>query len=178
MKFSKILLVVLVSFVIGCTTKPKEVKKQPKWTKDQSIEMQKVFAQEEEQEIEDFLKRHSDWKMTKTGTGLRYFIYKKSEYSDTAKAGDIVVVDFDVSLLDGTHCYSSKENGEEQFMVEKTDIESGLHQAMKLMCTDDKGKFILPSALAHRLIGDLDKIPPLMTVVYDIHVKKIIHNEN
>ncbi len=157
--------------------KPKQ-KKDPKWSKEQSIEMQSTFTQEEDEEIESFLKRHPDWKMTKTGTGLRYFIYHKSENNDTARVGDIVIVDFDISLLDGTQCYSSNDRGSENFMVERTDIESGLHEAMKLMCTGDKAKFILPSHLAHGLIGDLEKIPPLTTVIYDIYLKEIKHNEN
>ncbi len=174
----KLIFFITLLLICSCETPQQQQKKDPKWTKEQSIEMQSTFTQEEDEEIESFLKRHPDWKMTKTGTGLRYFIYYKSENNDTAKVGDIVTVDFDISLLDGTLCYSSKEKGEDSFMVERTDIESGLHEAMKLMCTDDKAKFILPSHLAHRLIGDLEKIPPLSPVIYDIHLKKIKHHEN
>ena len=58
-------------------------------------------------------------------------------------------------------------------MIEKTDIESGLHEALKYMCTNDKALFILPSHLAHGLIGDQDKIPPLQSLIYDIHLIKI-----
>jgi len=173
------ILSIIFSLVIlwSCQEPKPQHKKDPKWTKEQSIEMQNTFSNEEEEEIDAFLNRHPDWKMTETGTGLQYFIYQKSENTDSAKVGDIVLVDFDISLLDGTKCYSSKEKGDENFMVERTDIESGLHEAMKLMCTDDKAKFILPSHLAHGLIGDLDKIPPLTSVIYDIHLKEIIHNE-
>jgi gliding motility-associated peptidyl-prolyl isomerase len=173
------ILSIIITLVLlwSCQGQKPEQKKDIKWTKEQSIQMQNTFSNEEEEEINAFLKRHPDWKMTETGTGLRYFIYEKSKNIDSAKVGDIVIVDFNISLLDGTQCYSSKEKGEENFMVEKTDIESGLHEAMKLMCTDDKAKFILPSHLAHGLIGDLDKIPPLVSVIYDIHLKEIKHNE-
>jgi len=34
----------------------------------------------------------------------------------------------------------------------------------------DHAKLIIPSHLAHGLIGDLDKIPPLTTLVMDIHL--------
>ncbi len=162
---------------VSCNEEEEKVIYEPKWTKEQSIDMNSTFSYEEEDEINSFLKRRPDWKMTKTGSGLQYFIYHKSENIDSAKFGDIVFVDFSVSLLDGTECYSSKETGTESFMVEKTDIESGLHEAMKLMCTGDKAKFILPSHLAHGLIGDLDKIPPLVAVVYDIELIKIKKNE-
>jgi len=84
-----------------------------------------------------------------------------------------VTVDFEITLLDGSLCYSSQENGPESFIVEKADVESGLHEAMQLMCTGDRAKFILPSRMAHGLIGDEEKIPPLAPVVYDIHLLKI-----
>lgn len=147
----------------------------PDWNQDHSSDMNQVFSDEEEDEIDLFVKRHADWKVSETGTGLRHFIYSKSKNSDTAKVGDIVLVDFEISLLDGSVCYSSKENGPESFVVERADIESGLHEAMQLMCTDDKAKFILPSRMAHGLIGDEEKIPPLTPVVYDIHVIQIEH---
>ena len=156
--------------LVGCgedqpTQKPVE---DPVWTKEESINMHSTFAAEEEEEIENFLSHRPDWKCTRTGTGLRYFIYHKSENKDTARVGDEVLVDFEISLLDGTICYSSENDGPESFIVEKTDIESGLHEGMQYMCTGDKAKFILPSHMAHGMIGDTEKIPPMMPTVYDI----------
>lgn len=165
----------LLFLFAGCSAEPEEqvVKPEPEWTQENSSDMNSIFAEEEDEEIELFLKRHHDWNMTKTGTGLRYFIYSKSENNDTAKVDDVVTVDFEITLLDGTICYSSTENGPESFMVEKADIESGLHEGMQYMCTGDRAKFILPSHMAHGLIGDEEKIPPLTAVVYDIHLIKI-----
>lgn len=173
---NKIFTILFLSIIlIACSGEHKEqvMVKDPNWTKDNSSDMNAVFTQEEEDEIELYLKRHQDWKMTKTGTGLRYFIYSKSDNHDTARVDEIVTVDFEISLLDGTICYSSSEKGPESFVVEKADIESGLHEGMQQMCTGDKAKFILPSRMAHGLIGDEEKIPPLAPVIYDIHLLKI-----
>lgn len=147
----------------------------PNWTPETSSTMHAVFAEEEDQEIENFLGHRPDWKVTKTGTGLRVFVYSRSGNSDTARVGDQVLVDFNIELLDGTECYNSGEKGPEAFIVEKSDLESGLHEGMQHMCTGDKAKFILPSHLAHGLIGDSDKIPPLTPVIYDIHCLEIAH---
>lgn len=178
--FKYILFLLPFLLSVSCTEEAPIIEQPlPEWTKEESINMQSVFVEEEEDEINSFLKRHSDWKMTKTETGLRYFIYEKSTHNDTARIYDEVTVDFEIDLLDGTHCYSSKTNGPESFMIEKTDIESGLHEALKYMCTDDKALFILPSHLAHGLIGDSDQIPPLVPIIYDIHLIKInSENEN
>jgi len=159
--------------LLACAEEEVPVQKDPEWSQEQSIEMMSTFSSAEDQEIDLFLKRHEDWKMTKTGTGLRYMIYQKSDTLDSVFVGDIVTVDFAITLLDGTECYSSTVNGPESFVVEKTDIESGLHEAVKLMCPGDKGKFILPSHIAHGLIGDTDMIPPLTPVVYDMHLLKV-----
>ncbi len=173
MKFSSIL-ILLSSFTFLSCTEEETIQPLPKtdWNTEESINMQSAFLEEENDEINSFLTHHKDWKMTKTGSGLRYFIYEKSEHTDTVKVYDEVSLYFDVKLLDGTVCYSQTEEIQ-QFMIEKTDIESGLHEALKYMCTNDKALFILPSHLAHGLIGDQDKIPPLQTLIYDIHLIKI-----
>lgn len=168
--------VLSIYLIASCTErKVQELEQTPNWTQDESINMNATFAEEEDQEIENFLSHRPDWKMTKTGTGLRYFIYEKSENNDTARVDDQVLVDFTIELLDGTICYTSEENGPEGFVVEKADIEAGLHEGVQQMCTGDKAKFILPSHMAHGLIGDEDKIPPLSAVIYDIHLLEIAH---
>jgi len=162
-------------FLFACSEEKVIEQADPQWTPETSSDMHAVFADEEDEEIENFLKHRPDWRTIKTGTGLRVFVYSKSENSDTAKVGDQVLVDFNIELLDGTECYNSSEKGPEAFVVEKTDLESGLHEGMQFMCTGDKAKFILPSHLAHGLIGDSDKIPPLTPVIYDIHCLEIAH---
>jgi FKBP-type peptidyl-prolyl cis-trans isomerase len=173
MKIISITLTLFCLTFLSCTEE-ETIKALPEsnWTTDESISMQSAFLAEENDEIDSFLKHHKDWEMTKTGSGLRYFVYEKSEYNDTAKVYDEVSLYFEVKLLDGTICYTQQEDIQ-KFMIEKTDIESGLHEALKYMCTNDKALFILPSHLAHGLIGDQDKIPPLQTLIYDIHLIKI-----
>ncbi len=157
---------------LGCSEEVELVQPDPDWSTEQSIEMNSTFSSVEDGEIDQFLGRHKDWKMIKTGSGLHYMIYQRSEMTDTIEVGDVVTVDFEISLLNGDVCYSSSKNGPESFVVEKTDIESGLHEAVKLMHTGDRGKFILPSHLAHGLLGDTDKIPPLSPVIYDMTLVK------
>ncbi len=145
----------------------------PNWTKDESIDMNATFSAEENEEIDLFLRTHNDWKMTETGTGLRYMIYEDSVGGDSVHIGEQVSVDFEISLLNGEVCYTSEEGKPEQFIVEKSDIESGLHEGVKYMTVGDRAKFILPSHTAHGLIGDTEKIPPLSPVIYDIKLLKV-----
>lgn len=174
----KYLLPALILVVVACKNdNPKMEVANPNWSKDESIKMNSEFAAEEDNEIDVFLMTRPDWKMKETGTGLRYMIYKNGMGTDSAKVGDAVTVDFEITLLSGEICYSSKENGAETFLVEKSDIESGLHEGIKYLTVGDRAKFIIPSRAAHGLIGDTDKIPPLSPVIYDIELLKIDKND-
>lgn len=156
----------------ACNQEIETIEQKISWSQEESIQMNATFSKEETEAIDGFLKRRPDWHVKKTGSGLTYFIYDKTENTQP-KVGDVVWVNFTVSLLNNKICYSSKRGSPESFMIEKSDIESGVHESVQLMTEGSKGKFILPSHLAHGLIGDLDQIPPLETVVYDIELVKI-----
>jgi FKBP-type peptidyl-prolyl cis-trans isomerase len=85
----------------------------------------------------------------------------------------MVSVNYTISLLDGTVCYSSVKDGSKDFKVEGDNIESGLHEAVLLMHTGDKAKFILPSYMANGLQGDNDKIPPMSAILVDLELLEV-----
>ncbi|MFK8045141.1 MAG: FKBP-type peptidyl-prolyl cis-trans isomerase [Crocinitomicaceae bacterium] len=159
-------------FLIACEQKEEDVLPISKWSQEESIRMNSTFAAEEIEAIDSYLKRRPDWRIKKTGTGLYYFIYESTE-NESPVVGDVVWVNFTTSLLNNNICYSSKRGEPESFMIEKSDIESGIHEGVQLMSVGEKAKFILPSHLAHGLIGDLDEIPPMETVIYDVELLKI-----
>ncbi len=53
-------------------------------------------------------------------------------------------------------------------MVGKDNIESGLHEGILYLHVGDEATFILPSHLAHGLLGDNKRIPPKASVLYEI----------
>lgn len=136
--------------------------------REKRIRENQQFVQTEDQRIDKYIKRHK-LDMTKTSTGLRYNIYKQGG-GEQAKEGQWAKVNYSVSLLDGTEVYSSKEKGPESFLIGRDAVESGLHEAITYMRVGDKAKIILPSHLAHGLTGDMDKIPPRSTIIYDIEL--------
>jgi FKBP-type peptidyl-prolyl cis-trans isomerase FkpA len=135
------------------------------------IPSQKMYIRQETDEINQYIKVHN-YAMQATGTGIHYMIYEHGK-GELARNGQYVQIAYTISLLDGTLCYDSKQDGPREFCVGKDDVESGVHQAVQLMHLGDKGLFILPSYLAHGVAGDRDKIPPSAVVVYDISLLKI-----
>ncbi len=168
MKSSNVIVFLLLTFIFfSCTDEEKE--KPVNWTKEQSVELNKMWSEEEEYYIDKYLERRPNWDMIETGTGLRYMKYEEGD-GDSARTGMYATVNFTISLLDGTVCYSSDSTGAETFLIDRSQVESGLQEGIKYLRVGDKAKFIIPSHLAHGLVGDMDKIPPLETVVFDIHL--------
>ncbi|HRE74539.1 MAG TPA: FKBP-type peptidyl-prolyl cis-trans isomerase [Flavobacteriales bacterium] len=141
--------------------------------KENMIEMNRGWTEEEEQIIRNYIRRRN-WKMTTSGTGIRYMVYKKGDtLSPLAKEGDIVFVNYEIRLLEGdTLCYSS-EGEPESFMVAMDHVENGMHEVVTYLRKGDKAKVIMPYNRAYGLIGDMDKIPPQAPLVYDLEVMDI-----
>lgn len=131
----------------------------------------KMLVKTEEEEIINFINRYG-WKMNKTGTGLRYMIYKNG-YGEIAQQGKVAMINFEVKLITGDVCYTSKDEGPKELLIGKSGEISGIEEGILLMKVGDKAKFIIPSHLAYGLPGDEKKIPRRATLVYDVELLKI-----
>ena len=140
--------------------------------KKQLQDVQTPSLVQEKDVIDSYVKQHQ-LQTQITGTGLRYQILKANPKGKQIISTDIVTVEYKVSLLDGTLCYSSKKKGPKTFKVDFDNVEDGIHEGIKLMHEGEKGIFILPSHLAHGLTGDNDMIPPKASVLYEIEVLSV-----
>jgi len=107
----------------------------------------------------------------KSGTGLRTYIYATDSLSsDRIQRGDIAVVQYTLSLLNGEEIYATGEGKFQEFLVDFDDVERGLHEGIKQLKVGDKAIFILPAHMAHGITGDQLQIPPQATIVYDVQL--------
>ena len=172
----RIVYILPLLLLLACTTEQEVENPEINWTQENSTNLSQSVAAQEEIDIKLFLEMHKDWKITRTGSGLQYYIYKKTE-GDTsvhATGGDIAEIEYAITLLNGDECYKTEDDEYEEFTVDNSEIESGIQEGIKLMSPGDRAKLIIPSHLAHGMAGDLDKIPPLTTLVIDIHLMGII----
>lgn len=151
--------------------KTKKNNLQSKEFQDKLINVNKMYMKQESDEIDQYV-TYRGWKMVTTGTGLRYMITKKGK-GEAAVPEKFAKVNYKISLLDGTFCYSSDSLGPKVFLIGRDNVESGLHEGIQLLHVGDKASFILPSHLAHGLMGDNGKIPPKASVIYDIELLSI-----
>lgn len=135
----------------------------------QSLEKaNRYLVAEEEEEIENYIKRHK-LNMTSTGTGLRYQIIKLGE-GRQIENGDLVTLQYELYSITDDLIYSSKTDGEKKFVVGNGEVETGLHELLPLLNVGTVVKAILPSHLAYGLTGDQRQIGQRNTLIYNIKV--------
>ncbi len=137
--------------------------------KEQFVEANNMLAIKEDDDMDQYARRHK-LPFVRTPSGIRYFIYKPSETGDSIIPGMQVTMDYTLTLLDGTVAYSSDTEGRRSFVVEHDEIESGLHKGVQYLKRGDKALIMIPSALAHGLLGDRRKIPPHMPIIYNVKI--------
>ncbi len=135
--------------------------------REQVVRVNKQLIQKENDEMDYYAKTHK-LLLVKTSSGIRYWVYESSAKGDSIREGATVDMDYEISLLDGTLCYSSKTEGKRTLTVDHDDVESGIHRGLKYLKRGDKAIFLIPSPLAHGLLGDMKKIPPQSPIVCDI----------
>lgn len=135
----------------------------------------RVLVDKDKEVIQAYIKRHRLETMEENESGLYYLVWGEPK-GPKVESGDVVVLNYKVSLIDGTVCYSSENGKPKEFLVGQGGVESGLEMGVLLMAEGQKGKFILPPHLAHGLLGDSDKIPPLAIIIYDVELVLVIES--
>jgi FKBP-type peptidyl-prolyl cis-trans isomerase FkpA len=136
---------------------------------DESIAISRFWTADEAYKIKRFVERN-DWQAIQSESGLYCAVYKKQPNARQAKAGDVAVVEYKVRLInaDTTLCYASEEGKPQEILIDMDNVETGLHEALTYLREGESAYVVLPHYLAHGLAGDLDKIPPLSAVLYEI----------
>ena len=165
-------------FLVACQSNTQ--KKEANSFNEEKIKQQFVKANQQvvikENDEMDYYQKSHQLPFIKTTSGIRYYVYKPSLKGDSIKSNNIIKINYTISLLDGTECYSSKVDGIKEFTVGLEDIEDGLHKAVLFLKSGDKALILIPSHLAHGLLGDSKKIPPQSPIMYDIEILSVKSN--
>ncbi|MES2566670.1 MAG: FKBP-type peptidyl-prolyl cis-trans isomerase [Bacteroidota bacterium] len=140
--------------------------------KQQFVKANHQVVLKENDEMDYYQKSHQ-MPFIKTTAGIRYFVYAPSLKGDSIETNDIIKINYTVFLLDGTECYSSKSDGVKEIRVGMENVENGLHKAVLFLKSGDKARILIPSHLAHGLLGDSKKIPPQSPILYDLEILSV-----
>jgi len=164
----KVLMLLIITTLFSCKGEEKREETMIVPSAQETADMNKLWIQEEQEFINQFVARKK-WEMKSSQSGLKYLIYKKGT-GEKAEPGMKAMVDFSITLLDGSEVYSTKESGPQPFHINQDNVEAGIHEGITYMNVGDRAKLILPPHLGHGLMGDQYKIPPLATLVFDIRL--------
>ena len=143
-----------------------------KQDKEELIRVNKDIMRSESADIDSYIRR-KNYHMNLTPTGLRYLIYSKSNSGLKVRTDDQVKLKYSLSLLDGSQVYNSDTTGLLEFIVDKSEIVTGLQEGVKYLEKGDKAIFIIPAHLAYGLTGDGEKIKYYEALVIDTEVLEI-----
>jgi len=107
--------------------------------------------------------------------GLRIEWTKKNTSAQKIQLNDVVMINYHARVAGGEEYDSNDEIGEP--VPVKTNIGlliKGWEQGLLQMYEGDKGRIMIPNALAYGEEGYLDKVPPQADIIVEIEIVKII----
>jgi FKBP-type peptidyl-prolyl cis-trans isomerase FkpA len=171
-----IIFFVLLLTAFGCKEKPKQpTATSMKEAKRKLEHVNRVLVDKDKEQIQAYISRHQLLGMEENQSGLYYLVWGEPTGAKV-ETGDVIILNYKISLLDGTECYNTLNEKPKEFLVGKGGVESGLEMAVLLMHQGQKGKFIMPPHLAYGLLGDSDRIPPLAILVFDVELLTVIES--
>ncbi len=152
----------------ACKMQESERNTKKRITTEDLISANRYMVNQDAAAIKDYIERNQ-LQFEETKTGLWYSIEEDGE-GELVEKGDIISLEYKVTLLDGTACYDSMTKGNKEFKVGQGGVESGLEEGVLLLKDGAKATFIMPPHLAHGLVGDDDLIPGRATIIYTVKV--------
>ena len=141
--------------------------------KEHLIKANKISIENESKLIDDFISRHQ-WKMTLTGTGLRYEIYShengKGKKAENEKQ---VTIAYTLYFADGTLCYPADAGKPITFILGHGQQPHGLEEGILFMHEGDRARLVVPAHLGYGMTGDDDKIPGRSILYYEVTLLKV-----
>lgn len=143
--------------------------------------MKESLINQSRQRMRDEVARIDSWiernklTMTATGTGVRYRVIEEGSGAIPALLSR-VELNYELSLLDGTTCYSSDSSGKLDFILGQSPEPSGLQEVLLKLKEGSTAQIVVPSYLAYGLTGDGDCIGSDESLVYRIKLLRVTPN--
>lgn len=126
---------------------------------------------------EAFLKENASKEGVKTtASGLQYIVKTEGTGKKPAK-DDVVTVEYEGRLIDGTVFDSSKKNGQPATFP-LNQVIPGWTEALQLLKEGSEATLFIPAKLAYGEQGAGDKIGPNSTLIFDVKLIKVGLPEN
>ncbi len=165
-----IIFISIVTFAVcigtSCRQKKQNVVVDENALREKILDANQNILHAESSLIDSFILSHN-FKMERTGSGLRYEVMRKGN-NMKAIDGDEVMISYKAYLLDGTQCLSSPVNEPQQLRIGKGEQTKGLEETLVLLSEGGSARIVVPAHLAYGPRGDGDKVPPSSILYYEL----------
>jgi FKBP-type peptidyl-prolyl cis-trans isomerase FkpA len=155
--------------LVSCRNNPEKGIYTSRPGKNEMADLNRYFVQKDKERIQSYIER-KELEMKVSPTGLWYQIMKSGE-GDFLAENKKVAFDYELSLLDGSKCYSSADLGQKEVIIGRGEMIAGLNEGLRMLKPGAEAIFIIPPFLAYGLIGDGKKIPSRAIIVYKVSIK-------
>lgn len=144
-----------------------------------SAERNKKLYEAEKKRITSKFSQFQDYEVLTSENGFWYFYNTKVETdSIMPRFGDIVSFDYQVKDLDGNTIYTADELKNQEYIIDKQELFSGLREGLKLMKQGETVTFFFPSQQAYGYYGDENRIGTNVPLICEVTLNSITQIEN
>ena len=174
MKHSLFLFIILLTLFSCRNTIPRKpvVRKTSSFLKE-SVSFNKSLIADEEKVFKAIMEQDSLSVYITSPSGFWYKFERKDSTLYLPKFGDELTFTYEVYDLNSNIIYSTKEIGEQLYVVDQQEIIEGLRNGLKLMGEGDIATFLFPSHKVFGYLGDQKKIDINQPLIYKVQLNKI-----
>jgi len=172
------LFIVLSSILVCAACKSPEARK-PISSKtgsfiDQSVERNIKLNERETERIKQIMTNNPDVNYIASESGFWYYYNNKvSDSLTTPNFGDLVNFDYNVKSLEGMVIYTKENLKNQNYIMDKQELFTGLREGLKLMRAGETATFLFPSQKAYGYYGDENKIGTNIPLLCEVTVNQI-----
>ena len=174
-------ILILASAFCSCKSpeaRPPEVVNSGSFIKE-SVERNKALNKAEREKILKLIASLPDKDFVTSENGFWYHYNSKVENdAQTPQFGDKITYTYNISDINGNEIYSEDDIGQQQYIMDKEELFSGLREGLKLMKPSENITFIFPSQKAYGYYGDDNKIGTNVPLICNVILKTITQNND
>lgn len=171
----KILNTIIVFALLSCSNnEPRYAINHIKHSNNNTPSILKNIIKEQNQIVDNYLTDYPGYNYINSKKGFWYYFNEEIKTTNKkAEFGDLIEFNYSVKGLDNNVIYDFQTVGNQNYIMDKQQIITGLNDALKILKAGEVGTFIFPSYKAYGIYGDLNKIPPNTAIICTIKVNSI-----
>ena len=141
----------------------------------ESVQRNTVLKDVEEEIFRQRMEKDSINSYINSEFGFWYYYKERDTINNKlATTGDEVIFSYEVRTLDDSVLYTEEELGDQNYLVDKEELITGLQEGIKLMKEGEAVVFLFPSYKAYGYTGN-ERVRSNEPLIYIVNLKKIIN---